>query len=116
VNCPDDARRIFSWLISRTFDDKGNICVYGYVAEDGSGVDRSLAHEANRTDAARATQCHLKSIRYANATPYLASWSADGADVPLPTDWHLEVVLDYGDHSTDAPTPVGGPGFREPST
>jgi RHS repeat-associated protein len=103
---PEDARRIFSWLISRTFDDKGNVCVYGYVAEDGAGVDRSLAHEANRTDAARATQRYPKSIRYANATPYFASWSADGEETPLPDDWHLEVVLDYGDHATDAPTPV----------
>jgi RHS repeat-associated protein len=103
---PEDARRIFSWLISRTFDDKGNLCVYGYVAEDGSGVDSSLAHESNRTDDARVAQRYVKSIRYANATPYFADWSTDGAETPLPADWHLEVVFDYGDHATDAPTPA----------
>ena len=103
---PADERRIFSWLISRTFDDKGNVCVYGYVADDGTGVDRSQAHEANRTDAARGTQRYVKSIRYGNSTPYFASWSVGGPEAPLPSDWHFEVVFDYGDHAPAAAVPT----------
>ena len=103
---PADPRKIFSYRISRTFDDKGNASVYEYVTEDGAGIDRSTAHEMNRDDAGRAAQNYLKRIRYGNAFPYYPDWSSDGEAAPLPEAWHFEVVMDYGDHSTDAPTPA----------
>ena len=99
---PDDPRKVFSWLIHRTLDDKGNVAVYDYVAEDGAGVERQ-AHEANRTDALRGTQRYLKTIRYGNIEPYFADWSSDGPEAPLPAGWHFQVVMDYGDHASDAP-------------
>jgi hypothetical protein len=40
VASPTDPSVVFSYLIARTFDDKGNICVYDYATEDGTGVDR----------------------------------------------------------------------------
>ena len=102
---PADPRKIFSYLICRTFDDKGNVVVYEYAAEDGTSVHRSQAHEANRTDADRAAQRYLKRVRYGSGTPYFPVWSPDGAETPLPSDWHFELVLDYGDHALDTPTP-----------
>ena len=42
---PADPRRIFSYLICRTFDDKGNITRYEYLAESG----RNVATERKRT-------------------------------------------------------------------
>ena len=45
---PDDGRRVFSWLICETRDDKGNGVVYDYKSEDGAGVDIGAAHQANR--------------------------------------------------------------------
>ena len=36
---PDDATRIFTWLICETRDDKGNAVLYEYKPEDGAGVD-----------------------------------------------------------------------------
>ena len=47
---PEDPRRIFSWLICETRDDKGNAVLYNYKPEDGVGVDLGLAHERNRGD------------------------------------------------------------------
>ena len=46
--------RVFSYLISRTFDDKGNIAIYSYKRETDDGVEVKQAHEANRTDAGRS--------------------------------------------------------------
>ena len=36
---PPIRRRIFSWLICESHDDKGNAVVYEYKPEDGAGVD-----------------------------------------------------------------------------
>ncbi|MBS1910861.1 MAG: hypothetical protein JST22_02630 [Bacteroidetes bacterium] len=103
---PDNPRNIFSYRICRSFDDKGNVVRYEYLAEDGVGVDRSHAHEANRTNASRAAQNYLKRIHYGNGTPWFADWSSGGSEPALPTDWHFEVVLDYGDHNTSVPVPA----------
>jgi len=100
---PTDPRKVFSYLICRTFDDKGNVTLYKYVAEDGAGVNRSQAYEANRTDTGRAAQCYLKRICYGNAQPYFPVWSPTGVEPPLSADWSFEVVMDYGDHSHDLP-------------
>jgi hypothetical protein len=66
---PSDPRNVFCWRICRSWDDKGNVVAYEYVAEDGAGIDRAQAHEANRTPQGRANQTHLthlKTIRYGN--------------------------------------------------
>ncbi len=103
---PIDGTKIFSYLASCTFDDRGNVTIYDYIAEDDRGVDTSTAHEANRTSATRSANRYLKSIRYGNAQPYFPDWSTDGSDTPLPTDWYFQIVLDYGDHNASAPTPA----------
>ncbi|WP_050787615.1 SpvB/TcaC N-terminal domain-containing protein [Rhodococcus jostii] len=102
---PNDARRVFSYLIQLTFDDTGNATHYTYVPDDARGVDPGAAHEANRDDSQRRNQRYLKTIRYGNFQPYFADWSDEGSDDPLPADWHFRIVLDYGDHDDDAPTP-----------
>lgn len=105
----DDPRRAFSYLISRSFDDKGNVIHYEYAVEDSAGVITAAAHEANRHNADRNRQRYLKHIRYGNVLPYFPDWSEDGAETPLPTDWHFHVVFDYGDHRANAPTPERNP-------
>jgi hypothetical protein len=106
ISDPEDPRKIFSYHICRTFDDKGNVALYDYVADDGARIDLSQANEINRTLTGRAAQHYLKRIRYGNTQPYFPDWSANGAEAPLPADWHFEVVLDYGDHPPNAPTPA----------
>jgi hypothetical protein len=101
-----DNPRVFSWLISRTFDDKGNIATYDYAIETAAGIKKGAAHEANRADADRCRQRYLKSIRYANVEPYFPDLSEELDEAPLPQQWHFQLVFDYGDHSTDAPVPT----------
>src|SRR5262249_30049470 len=57
---PADPRRIFSWLICETHDDKGNVASYGYKAEDSNGIDPAHLHERNRTSASRSANRYIK--------------------------------------------------------
>jgi hypothetical protein len=96
---PKDATRIFRWLISQSYDDKGNAIIYGYKAENSEGVDLSQAHEKHRTNDSRSANRVLKRIRYGNLVsreiePGLSN-----------TGWMFEVVFDYGEHNADQPTP-----------
>jgi len=118
---PMDGSRIFSWLICQSHDDKGNVIVYGYKAEDSARIFEDSdghavpkAHERNRSDETRKAQHYLKSIRYGNRVPYFPVLKADAA-WPEParariTDdgshaWLFEAVFDYGEHDANAPTP-----------
>ncbi|WP_263981374.1 SpvB/TcaC N-terminal domain-containing protein [Streptomyces naphthomycinicus] len=86
----DPARRVYRWLLQQTADDRGNITVYEYKSEDRAGVDTTAPEERNRT---HVTGRHPKRIRYGNAVPGSAA------------DFRFEVVFDYGEHDTEAPTP-----------
>jgi RHS repeat-associated protein len=112
---PEDPRRIFSWSICETRDDKGNAVIYNYKAEDGVGVDLGLAHERNRGDRAdprRTANRYLKHIRYGNRTPlldvtghrprFLTQAEIDSAG------WMFEVVFDYEEHDLNTPKPNDG--------
>lgn len=94
---PSDSRRIFTWLICETYDDKGNAIRYEYKSENSEGVDLSAANEKNRN---RSTQRYLKSVKYGNRTPRRA-----GEDLSRRTDWLFEVVFDYGEHKPEDPKP-----------
>lgn len=112
---PEDPKRIFSWLICETRDDKGNAVLYGYKREDGAGVDLTRACERNRGDRnhpRRTPNRYPKTIRYGNRGPLLTN---DGHRPRFLTDlpaiqvqdagWMFEVVFDYGEHDADAPKP-----------
>jgi RHS repeat-associated protein len=101
---PDDPTKIFSWEISRSWDDRGNVTAYFYAHEDGAGIDVTQAHEANRTAATRGVQTYLARIQYGNLQSYRPDWTA-ATEAALPTDWMFSVVLDYGGHTASPPTP-----------
>jgi RHS repeat-associated protein len=92
--------RIFTWLISESYDDKGNAIVYEYKAENSENVELSQAGEKNRTDSGRSANRYLKRIKYGNRVSRLVEPD------PSQTDWVFEVVFDYGEQATDAPTPT----------
>ena len=102
---PDDPSRVFSWLISATYDDTGNAAIYDYVPEDSTGVDTRLPNERNRTTRSRSASRYLKRIRYGNRDP----WRPDVDMVRSTHDhsggWLFEVVFDYGDHREHSPLP-----------
>ncbi len=110
---PSDPGRIFSWLICESYDDKGNVIVYGYKEEDSEKINLSQAHERNRTDQTRNSNRYLKRIRYGNRAPYLpelletAPWPSPpgAAATDGSADWLFEVVFDYDDHDPDRPLP-----------
>jgi len=118
---PEDPSRIFSWLICQSHDDKGDVAAYGYKAENSErifevpgGAKTARSNEVNRSSKMRSAQRYLKFIRYGNRTPYFPQLAANAAWPEPPKaklgddgsdDWMFEVVLDYGDHDTDAPVP-----------
>ncbi len=120
ISDPANPSHNFSWLICQSHDDKGNVIVYGYKAEDSakvfvdsSGNNLVKAHERNRTDQSRSAQRYLKRIRYGNRSPYYPVLKSDSPR-PEPPDasapdgsnaWHFEVVFDYSEHDPNAPTP-----------
>jgi RHS repeat-associated protein len=95
ISDPDDATRIFNWLICESYDDKGNAIRYEYKPENAEGVDLAAANENNRS---RSAQRYLKHVKYGNRTP-----RRPGEDLEQRTDWLFELVFDYGDHSADDP-------------
>jgi RHS repeat-associated protein len=94
---PQDPKRIFSWLICESYDDKGNAILYQYKPEDSHGVDLSSANERNRTDNSRSANRYLKRIKYGNKVPYKTTEELS----PLSKDWMFELVFDYGENYSE---------------
>jgi RHS repeat-associated protein len=95
ISDPADPSRIFSWLISESHDDKGNVIVYGYNKEDGAGIDAAQSNERNRI---RTANRYLKSIFYGNRNPYFPDYGrAEPASLPGDDDWMFKLVFDYGE-------------------
>jgi RHS repeat-associated protein len=105
---PANPTRVFSWLICESYDDKGNVIGYQYKEENSDKVDLSQAHERNRIPDMRKANRYLKRIRYGNHAPYFPQLTENTPWPTLPSDgeWYFEVVLDYGEHDADAPTPT----------
>ena len=98
---PQDPTRISSWLLSETYNDKGNAIFYRYKAEDSGGVDASAACERNRSAGTRATQRYLKAVRYGFRRPI-----GIDDDPEQRTDHMFELVFDFGEHDGGAPRPT----------
>ena len=102
---PAEPFHIFSWLICESHDDKGNAIVYEYKEENSDGIDLAQAHERNRTEETRSANRYLKRIKYGNRAPYFPILSPNEPPTPQPGEWLFEVVLDYGEHDLNTPTP-----------
>jgi hypothetical protein len=100
---PADSSRIFTWLLARTYDDRGNVAVYEYKSEDGASVPPSLQEQNRQITANR----YLKRIKYGNRTPYYPNSGSE-----LPSDWCFEVVFDYGEHDSGNPRPTEDVAWR----
>jgi RHS repeat-associated protein len=104
---PSNPSRIFAWLTSESYDDKGNLIAYEYKNETSEKIDALSAHERNRTDTSRGANSYIRRIRYGNQSPYFidlmpaSGWPA----LPTPDQWHFEIVFDYGEYDAAAPAP-----------
>jgi RHS repeat-associated protein len=105
---PENPRRVFSWLISRSYDDTGNAIIYDYVREDSAGVDPASPSERHRI---REANRYPKRIRYGNRRPLLLNADRPSFRTshlephdPDGAEWMFEVVFDYGEaHRRDDP-------------
>jgi RHS repeat-associated protein len=90
---------VFSWLICRSYDDKGNAIAYTYRKEDGGGIDLSQPQEANRgerNDARRTVNRYLDRVQYGNVSPYFAtSLGRRPVSKSWPNQWMFELVFEY---------------------
>ncbi|WP_348069713.1 SpvB/TcaC N-terminal domain-containing protein [Polaromonas sp.] len=102
---PSDPSRVFQWLPCESHDDKGNAIVYDYVADNADAIDPSAPWEIHRAARQRSSQRYLKRIRYGNRTPYLPNLRPNAPLDSLPSEWLLELVFDYGDHTDSDPQP-----------
>lgn len=108
---PDDPSRVFSWLISERYDDRGNVIVYEYQREDSArifedlqGQSISWLHERNRTNQSRSANIYLKRVKYGNQTPNRDS-NGNATDPTQLSDWMFETVFDYGEGHYEALPP-----------
>ena len=90
---PENPRHIFEWLLSETFNARGDRVIYEYKSENTDNVPDAL-HEKNRTQTANK---YIEKIKYGN----------DESFQPLKQErerteqWHFEVVFDYGEYNLD---------------
>ncbi|EXA32194.1 hypothetical protein FOVG_16566 [Fusarium oxysporum f. sp. pisi HDV247] len=96
---PDDPSRVFRWLASCTWDDRGNAMVFEYKADDSAGLDVCAPHEAYRPARHRTATKYLKRIKYGNRISRLVE------EIHQDSEWLFELVFDYGDHEAKFPLP-----------
>jgi len=100
-NRNDSHARVFSWLLDRIEDDRGNVLEVTYVAEDLANIPRPRRNEMHRYDGiASVVNLHPKRIKYGNTT----MGEITGAV--------FEVVFDYGEHAAEALAPDAPAGIK----
>lgn len=98
---PENPSHVFSWLICRSYDDKGNAILYEYTAENDHGIDCTKPNEHHRL---RSANRYPKRIHYGNRVPVLLdpdqpSFRCSHVE-PHDLDavqWMFEVLFDYGE-------------------
>lgn len=101
ISDPKNSKRIFSWLLCKTYDNKGNITLYEYKQEDNDNVSKSLSEVQRRNNT--QPQKYLKRILYGNQTMFEIEDFEIG-DLFDVNDFLFKVVFDYGGHDGDNPT------------
>lgn len=122
---PVDPTHVFSWLICRSYDDRGNAIAYHYSAENPCGVATGRPSECSRSHTGNR---YLKRIFYGNRKPLLFDATKGGCRdshiEPHDLDgagWMFEAVFDYGEqHYTETAPDDDGRVFahasREPQS
>jgi RHS repeat-associated protein len=114
ISDPAAPARVFEWLPAMSFDDQGNCVEYTYVPENLDGVPDALCDANRRRGWAPFTNRHLKRVRYGNRVPYAPDptqpYSPAGTGAFL-----FELVVDFGEHDADHPTPDAAPGAVWPA-
>lgn len=94
IAVPGHPSRVYAWLLDTVTDDRGHVAEYLYQDENLVGLPVRPSESGRKRGLARIANKHLKELRYGNSTP------GDAAS------YRFQVVFDYGDHHTEAPTPT----------
>ena len=94
----DKVNKVYEWLISHSFDDKGNLVIYKYKHEDFGDVPNTVFDKNRNID--NCTNLYLKKVCYGNKTPYFKEDT-----LPNESDFLFETVFDYGEHDLNNPLP-----------
>lgn len=95
---PDGGGRVYSWLATETYDDRGNAARFDHLVEDSAGVTPGIGGEANRDDDVRRRARYVGSVRYGNVESRL---QVDGEAM----SWRFQLCFDYGQHADTDPKP-----------
>ena len=113
---PYDEQKIFRWLPTLTYTDRGDWIKYSYVEENLDNVPDVLPERNRLNGKAKITNRYLKRVQYGNRHPWYPAEHHGYSPydtVPPPSGDHLfEIVLDYGEHETETPTPEPAPGKK----
>ncbi len=86
---PGDSSRVFQWFLDRSFDDRGNACLYTYAKDNYTDAE---------TQEPVASTPYLTSVKYGPKSPFQsAHWLME-----FPSSWLFELRFDYGN-------PIGNP-------
>jgi len=90
ISDPANNKKVFEWLIEKSFDAKGNIIAYEYKQENSENVPESINEVLRIKYNSGFANRHIKRVKYS---------SFDGeAD-----RFHFQLVFDYGEHTADTP-------------
>jgi len=118
---PDNAQRVYEWLLQETFDATGNHLLYEYAKDHPqlyTNDDPSLRSQEIFEQHRCATQLYMRRLSYGNLPEPLVDAQgnpvtyADGMTVGHLRDgrrYAFEVVFDYGDWDTPTTLPHPGP-------
>lgn len=103
---PEAPARIFRWMCERRYDDRGNLTLYEFKAEDRDGVAETPAELHRLSGAGPVAQIYPKRILYGNRMPY-----TPGDPLPDETGFRFQTVFDYGEHADAAFDDLGAGQF-----
>ncbi len=116
ISDPKDSSRIYQWMPEFSYDDKGNWIAYHYkkdtnLNEDGSpimddNIPNHIFEKNRKSGLAPFTNTYLKRIVYGNRKAYHADpLKPYDPQPPIEKEYFFEMVLDYGEHNLQNPTP-----------
>jgi len=102
ISNPKDNTQIFRWNLEYSFDDKGNFTKYIYKQENDINLAKQVSEKNRTSGLAPFSNTYLKCVLYGNKTAFY-----QGDNMPTdPDDFMFQMILDYGEHDQNKPTPV----------
>ncbi len=113
ISNPIDEEMIYEWLPEFSYDNKGNYIHYEYKAENLDNVPNTVYNKNRVNGLAPFANLYLKRIKYGNQAPFYPETEIPyDFEKPLNDLCAFELVLDYGEHDEDHPTPEESTGQK----